>query len=854
MTKKHLIKGFMCIAICICSLLGYMPMKAQILPMVLKPTGKTVRIGVNKMEGFLDYDSDGNVIGYGQDYLRAVASITGWNYEYVELEDTKDGEEKLADKEIDLLAPCQKTAQKLESYDFSAYSLGTEYTMLVTQKDDETFYYEDFEKLRGITVAVVEDSPATEYFVKYMKENEFAVNMRYYATPEEVLHALDYGRVDAAVSNLMMCGDKYKILARFSPNPVYFATWKGNDELLSELDDAMQNIKASYPDLESELMQTYYPVYNYQFFSAKDREFIASHGTVRVGYVQGNAPVSDCDAETGELTGISRDIFDKIQEISGLQFEYVPIGSGTIGYAYIQDNDIDLITGVEYNNVNRNTNGMVMSNPYFSSRRVFVGKKNLKFSKGDSLKVAISTGSKTLPKVIVQEYPGFDIVEYDTMEECFEAVRKGDADLLMANQYVSENWLDRPEYEGMGIVPAEGIETKLCFATILFEDKDASQEVQLINVINKALSQITDEEMDDFVISQMDANKYQYTLSDFFYQYRLALVVGMVLLVIIAGALLYIYSLRARAEALQKEEERRIFLQQKRYQLVFEHSNDLLYEIGINEESLMSTAQVKEKFGWEIPKKMEEFDEQNFMKVMHVHPEDELVVKKIFYLIEEKKASEEQVRVQTGEGDYIWCKITCLPLYDANEQLVSVVGKIEDVDCEVKEKEQLEIQSRTDGLTGLLNKRTFQEETTRYLENASAASAGMIFVDLDHFKEVNDTLGHAMGDYAIQKTARKLQIIFANYDLVSRFGGDEYCIFVKDIPRETFEEKLVRTVSKLEEVFSDEKAQVRVTASVGAIYSLREKIEYDEMFKLADEAVYEAKRQGRNCYVLKEEK
>ena len=324
---------------------------------------------------------------------------------------------------------------------------------------------------------------------------------------------------------------------------------------------------------------------------------------------------------------------------------------------------------------------------------------------------------------------------------------------------------------------------------------------------------------------------------------------------IIADALIYIYSLRARAEALQKEEERRTFLQQKRYQLVFEHSNDLLYEIGINEESLMSTAQIKEKFGWEIPKKIDEFNVQSFMKVLHVHPEDELVVKKAFYhMIEEKKATEEQLRVQTSDGEDIWCKVTCLPLYDANEQLVSVVVKNEDVDCEVKEKEQLEIQSRTDGLTGLLNKRTFHEETVAYLDAASAAATGMIFVDLDHFKDVNDTLGHAMGDYAIQKAARKLQVIFANYDLVSRFGGDEYCIFVKDIPKETFQEKLARTVSKLEEVFSDEKAQVHVTASVGAIYCKREKITYDEMFQLADEAVYEAKRRGRNCYVLKEEK
>ncbi len=847
-----IILGVVLIAGCLCQ---NEPIQASEDNVVFGTFKETIRIGMDKTDGYLSYNKDGKVVGYDQDYLQTVANITGWDYEYVEIEDYDDGLDKLKNREIDLLGHCLLTEKNQERFSYSAYSYGTEYATLVTTKENEKYDFEDYDAFRGMTVALVRDYTITDCFMEYMDEHNFYVKPEYCNTPEEALALLDSGEVEAAVISLMMCGEDYKILARFAPNPFYFMTWEGNEEILTRLNEAMQSVKIAYPGLENDLMQTYCPRYNYQFFSAEEKEFVKTLGTLKVGYIQGRSPISFCDEKTGELAGVTRDIFDEIQRISGLQFEYVPIGEGEIGYFYIRENDLDLITGVELNAVNRRSDGLVMSNPYFSSRKVFVARNGLNFDRNSVLKVALSTGSQTLSKVILEQYPNFEIVEYNTVEESFEALRSGETDLLIQNQYVVENWLKRPKYEQMRIIPAEGMDDKLCFSMVLFEDKNVEDEIQVINIINKAISQISTQDMDNIIVTETMRNKYQYTLADFFYYYRGSIGIGTVFLVFLLGTGFYIMRLKGKQNALRREEERRILLQQKRYQLIMNGSDEMIYEVGVKEDSWISSQQMQTKFGWELPKKIDKIDVEHLMKIFHVHPEDEEIVSKAFgRIIGDRTPGEIEVRLETKEKEYIWCKVSCLPLLDDEQEFVSVVGKIEDVDCEVRERVKLRIQSRTDGLTGLINKRTFIEETKKYLSEHTAVATGIIFIDLDHFKDVNDILGHAMGDFAIQKSGQKLQVIFANYDLVARFGGDEFCIFVKDIPRDTLLDKLGWAVDKLAEVFDNEKDSVMVTASIGAVYCLKEGMDYETMLNIADSAVYEAKRKGRNRFVLKEER
>lgn len=99
---------------------------------------------------------------------------------------------------------------------------------------------------------------------------------------------------------------------------------------------------------------------------------------------------------------------------------------------------------------------------------------------------------------------------------------------------------------------------------------------------------------------------------------------------------------------------------------------------------------------------------------------------------------------------------------------------------------QLEQESKTDGLTGLLNKKTFIELAEEAVAGAAGKSVAFIFLDLDYLKSVNDTFGHMIGDKAIKDAAKSLQMVFRERDMIGRFGGDEFCVLLLDIPREVY--------------------------------------------------------------------
>lgn len=211
--------------------------------------------------------------------------------------------------------------------------------------------------------------------------------------------------------------------------------------------------------------------------------------------------------------------------------------------------------------------------------------------------------------------------------------------------------------------------------------------------------------------------------------------------------------------------------------------------------------------------------------------------------IREYEVHTSTVRILEEEGNRIATVFTCdnTAIFEAEQKERELFA----------EKELLRAKSRKDGLTGLLNKETMMEETTYFLENNSAKNVALIFFDLDHFKSVNDTLGHSMGDVAIKDAAKKLQIIFANCDYIGRFGGDEFCVLVKDIPKSTLVDKLQWALERLREKYVSADITVDITTSIGCAYCIANHAEYKPLLDLADEAVYEAKNTGRDKYVIK---
>lgn len=167
---------------------------------------------------------------------------------------------------------------------------------------------------------------------------------------------------------------------------------------------------------------------------------------------------------------------------------------------------------------------------------------------------------------------------------------------------------------------------------------------------------------------------------------------------------------------------------------------------------------------------------------------------------------------------------------------------------------ELRMQADTDGLTGVLNRGAL-ERTVKQLAGGPQPPSwiGLIMLDLDHFKAVNDRHGHAAGDAALRMTAARLRSVLRQGDIVARFGGEEFVIVVPEAGDERLAEmaeRLRRAIGGMPFPIEDGRS-IELTASLGVARVAATADVWPQLLKAADGALYEAKRQGRNRVVAR---
>ena len=194
--------------------------------------------------------------------------------------------------------------------------------------------------------------------------------------------------------------------------------------------------------------------------------------------------------------------------------------------------------------------------------------------------------------------------------------------------------------------------------------------------------------------------------------------------------------------------------------------------------------------------------------------------------------------ISGGEGIF---KSISSVIYDGAGKAHSIIGKLVDISQEHMEKEMLIAKSQIDGLTGLYNADTVKSLIADQLamQGRDAADAFML-IDLDRFKGINDTMGHLAGDRVLQSLSEAIRNTFRATDIAGRIGGDEFCVYIRDIPsRDFIDEKVARLCG----TFYENDTGISYTASIGI--TLAEGNEsYEEIFARADKALYKAKARG----------
>jgi diguanylate cyclase (GGDEF)-like protein/PAS domain S-box-containing protein len=202
------------------------------------------------------------------------------------------------------------------------------------------------------------------------------------------------------------------------------------------------------------------------------------------------------------------------------------------------------------------------------------------------------------------------------------------------------------------------------------------------------------------------------------------------------------------------------------------------------------------------------------------------------------------------KGTHRWLETHAVPMHDSSSKATMLLGITRDV-TEYKETQQkIEFMANYDALTGLPNRLKLEEhlEYLLTLSKRSECSFALMFLDIDHFKDINDTLGHSIGDELLMKFGQRIKGILREEDTLARFGGDEFIILFPDTNAMQAQQIAQKLLSTVYHPFLCEHHELTVTTSIGiAMYPL-DGLDKDTLYKNADTAMYRAKNDGRNAY------
>ena len=211
----------------------------------------------------------------------------------------------------------------------------------------------------------------------------------------------------------------------------------------------------------------------------------------------------------------------------------------------------------------------------------------------------------------------------------------------------------------------------------------------------------------------------------------------------------------------------------------------------------------------------------------------------------------EEFRILWPDGSIRWLYERAFPVRDGDGDVVRIAGITEDVSERKRAEERLTYLAQYDHLSGLPNRALFLDRLSQAQAQAQREGwvTAVVFIDLDRFKVINDTLGHAAGDKLVVAVAQRLARAIRSGDTVSRLGGDEFALILQNLskPRDaaTVSQKVLEGLAAPFEV---EGHEIFVTASIGITLFPSDGENPEELLKNADSAMYRAKHQGRNNF------
>jgi len=206
---------------------------------------------------------------------------------------------------------------------------------------------------------------------------------------------------------------------------------------------------------------------------------------------------------------------------------------------------------------------------------------------------------------------------------------------------------------------------------------------------------------------------------------------------------------------------------------------------------------------------------------------------------------------QRGDGTPVYLNITLAPLRDSLGSIDGYLTIAADISERKAAEKQIEFLAYHDALTGLPNRLLLQDRFDQAVAHAerTGSRVALMFIDLDNFKQINDTLGHATGDVLLKAVSARLRECVRETDTISRQGGDEFVLVLRDLPDGHAAVPLVaKIMARLQEPVLADGNELSTSASIGVTLYPDDGADFNTLLKNADTAMYRAKESGRNTY------
>ena len=765
--------------------------------------------------------------GFVIDYIQLVGKVLGVKIEFIQNKSLKESFDMLENNQLDILPNIAISDERKKTIDFTNYSLVNFQISLGVNKQSDIKSLSD---LKNKKVSVVENS-----FLEDILKKEYP-NIKLYKTKntEEAIEAVASNKADAVIHNLSTI--EYLINKNWLSNlktivlkddniqtivPLHLGVKKDNLVLKSILEKANQNIseKDTRNLVDKWLKNSFYEEIK---LSQIEHDYLSKNKTINYCVNSNFMPIERIN--NNSVLGITSDYINIFKEKLNINFNQIEIESTKDGLNKLLTKECDLVTFVQNSD---NTNKLVnLSNSHLSFPFVLVTKIDKTFiSSLNSLNgKRIAYVDDTYKEILIKAYPQIEFVKVDSLKQGLKKVKNDEFFGLVEILPVVGHEIQKDFSNSLKI-------SKEIFNNLPFSMATSKDNIILNDILNKLFSSISNENKDSINNNWISVN-YEKMVD-----YEKVLIAGMVFLLII-----FIISLKNR-------QINNINSQMKKYikivdENVLTSSTDLDGNITYASEAFCEISGYSK----------DELIGQNHRIIRHSDMK-ESTYKELWETITSGKTWKGEIKNKKKNGDYYWVKASISPVFDNKGEIISYTAVREDI----TDKKIIEEISITDGLTNIYNRRYFDEIFPKIINEAKRKNelVAFVFMDIDHFKQYNDNYGHQKGDEVLINFAACLkQSLHRSSDYTFRLGGEEFAVVYQMETKEKaveFANNLRKNIENLKIEHKYSSVSSYITASMGLICKNANEIVIDEIYKQADDLLYQAKRSGRNQVKVNED-